>query len=82
MICSICLDEINEETTKLNCVHTFHTKCIDTWFKRSHRCPLCRKSKFDMNCIDFETHYFKESKKMEEIINSGKNGLFTCNLPL
>lgn len=43
--CSICQDDIdvNEMCRKLNhCGHTFHIRCIDTWFSRNVHCPICR----------------------------------------
>lgn len=47
--CSICLQSIcrKKNETKLSCNHTFHSKCIDKWFKKDNRCPLCRKKEFD-----------------------------------
>lgn len=44
-VCSICQDNIgtNEMGRKLNhCGHTFHIRCIDTWFSRNVHCPICR----------------------------------------
>jgi hypothetical protein len=44
-ICSICQDAIatNEMGRNLNhCGHTFHIRCIDTWFSRNVHCPICR----------------------------------------
>jgi hypothetical protein len=43
--CSICQDVINEgdEIRMLNnCLHIFHRNCIDTWYQRNVRCPVCR----------------------------------------
>ena len=43
MECSICLEELNENTTTLkNCDHTFHTNCVNSWLKIKPSCPLCR----------------------------------------
>ena len=41
--CSICLENFSmtHDITALKCKHAFHTKCINTWFKTSTRCPLC-----------------------------------------
>jgi hypothetical protein len=39
--CSICLSD-NELVTEILCNHTFHKKCIETWFKSSKTCPTCR----------------------------------------
>lgn len=27
---------------KLDCGHTFHTRCLDRWKRRSATCPMCR----------------------------------------
>lgn len=44
--CSICNDNDNKQLLfiKLNqCLHQFHKKCIDEWFKKKKQCPLCLK---------------------------------------
>ncbi|XP_042497605.1 E3 ubiquitin-protein ligase ATL41-like [Macadamia integrifolia] len=43
--CSICLSTLEEEeTVKLlpNCLHVFHTQCIDMWLSAQTTCPICR----------------------------------------
>lgn len=43
--CSICQDSMrNGESVRqiTVCSHTFHKTCIDTWFMRNVRCPVCR----------------------------------------
>ncbi len=43
-VCAICYDTINNKTkylTKLECNHTYHTKCIDDWVVLKKVCPLC-----------------------------------------
>ncbi len=43
--CAICQDTIAEgdQVRKLNhCDHFFHRSCVDTWFQRNVRCPVCR----------------------------------------
>lgn len=43
--CAVCLSEFEEnETGRLlpKCNHSFHTDCIDMWFKSHSTCPLCR----------------------------------------
>lgn len=43
--CSVCLSEFEEEDHGRclpKCGHAFHVDCIDTWFRSSSTCPLCR----------------------------------------
>ena len=48
--CSICLSCFSAgdicRTMPEPCQHTFHKTCIDEWFLRSSRCPLCKRSIF------------------------------------
>jgi hypothetical protein len=45
-ICTICQDDFLEENTEIRkitaCGHFFHKSCIDEWFERNVRCPVCR----------------------------------------
>lgn len=42
--CAICLNDITsgQNMTKLSCDHMFHADCVQTWFRRSTSCPVCR----------------------------------------
>lgn len=42
--CSICLESIKKDDhiRILNCTHTYHVNCIDTWLVNNPRCPECR----------------------------------------
>lgn len=46
--CAICQEKMNvgEMIKPLpcseTCSHTFHTACIDMWFRSSRTCPMCR----------------------------------------
>ena len=48
--CTICLNSFIKgdicRTMPEPCQHTFHKTCIDEWFLRSSRCPLCKRSIF------------------------------------
>ena len=41
--CTICTDPFQTGDTlrRLPCLHTFHRDCIDEWFQRSRKCPIC-----------------------------------------
>jgi hypothetical protein len=43
--CTICIDDykIGNIVRQLNCSHTFHQECIDTWFSNNNVCPNCRQ---------------------------------------
>lgn len=42
--CAICLNNITsgQDVTSLSCDHTFHSQCIQRWFRRNGTCPVCR----------------------------------------
>lgn len=46
ILCSICLDAMDEEKGDLHmvsaCKHTFHRTCIAKWKEVSRKCPCCR----------------------------------------
>jgi hypothetical protein len=44
--CSVCMSklEIEQEVIELQCVHTFHSECIETYLKEyNYKCPICRE---------------------------------------
>lgn len=41
--CSICYNKINnKQLNVLSCGHKFHVSCINDWFERDNKCPMCR----------------------------------------
>ncbi|KAK2828692.1 hypothetical protein Q5P01_019726 [Channa striata] len=41
--CIICHDDMSpDDTCVLECRHSFHKKCIKSWFKEQSTCPTCR----------------------------------------
>lgn len=41
--CCICLEKVGKANTKLECGHSFCTKCIFGWVLSDHsNCPMCR----------------------------------------
>lgn len=68
--CSICLDEIETEYTKLLCGHYYHTNClfqnVSKFTKNSGNCPICRTN--FINIDDLLT----EAKDMRNEINKYK----------
>ncbi len=43
VICLLQLCEVNNTVVELNCVHQFHSDCIQQWLNHKHECPLCKK---------------------------------------
>ena len=65
--CPICLEEValTDDLIQLPCNHGFHSKCLETWFRKKSICPICRKQvKFD-EC-DKATHESHESTQDKE----------------
>ena len=81
MDCSICFDKISdEEHSVLKCDHTFHKECIDKWFEKSHRCPLCRNSLFNISCSDRQQNYWERVTESDELIKAETNIIFRDNI--
>jgi len=81
MDCSICFEEISdEEQSVLKCDHTFHKECIDEWFKKSHRCPLCRNSLFNISCSDRQQNYWERVTESDQMIRAETNIIFRDNI--
>lgn len=43
-ICSICFDKFakNSMCISMDCLHIFHSRCLNRWLNISQRCPSCR----------------------------------------
>lgn len=63
--CCICLEKVGKANTKLECGHSFCTKCILGWVLSDHsNCPMCRAT------IDMPENLSSRSvleKKIEEL---------------
>ena len=68
-ICIICHENIEEgEKYTLECNHSYHCKCIMTWFRNKHdNCPLCN----DKNFIKINPS-FTRVNTIKQIKNLGK----------
>lgn len=44
--CSICKDDFaaSQEIIKLDCRHSYHAGCLESWLQRNSTCPMCRQS--------------------------------------
>ena len=62
---TICLGEDESDSIRtLVCKHSFHTKCINTWFTKQYppRCPICK-------CISPEDFLNNKEEPMCIVIN-------------
>jgi hypothetical protein len=51
-VCTICFnDKLFSNIGKLSCGHTFHSKCIESWFNYQQNCPCCR------GIVDVNSYY-------------------------
>lgn len=66
MECPVCLESITTDSGKaeLSCSHTFHIKCLSTWFAKTETCPCCRHEANTMEKI------YKEDEESESIADS------------
>ena len=97
-VCSICLDEINNNCLTLDCDHCFHAGCIKEWFLQNfdRQCPMCRtivtgyKNKrstrndtLNLRMEAFEKEYYSYILKIYSANNSNsKTVLFNTLLKL
>lgn len=50
--CPVCLDPIFDKRDNphiLNCGHVLHSKCFTEYIKSDFKCPICKKSMFNIN---------------------------------
>jgi hypothetical protein len=66
--CSICQDNIIDNSTVFCCNQTYHFKCISTWIcsKIAPNCPICRKE-LGLNVVKLIKD-IKHIKKMQKSI--------------
>lgn len=63
--CAVCLAQMNDTNSRtLECNHTFHTRCLDRWKRRSHTCPMCR-APFDLPMYRVRLTIEPEGTQME-----------------
>ncbi len=56
-VCPICYEDlnnnVNNESYKTSCNHTFHISCIRDWYNQNYynTCPCCRQEDGNKHCI-------------------------------
>ena len=43
-LCTICLEDIEEDKSRLPCDHVYHGNCIQQWLQKNCTCPICRSN--------------------------------------
>ena len=67
--CSICYEDLTENTHTLSCGHSYHCGCIINWFRNSHNnCPLCNDTKLDVDSLKWgvKIKTIEEIKKLDK----------------
>ena len=67
--CSICYEDLTNNTHTLNCGHSYHCGCIINWFRNSHNnCPLCNDTKLDIDNLKWSVKIktIEEIKKLDK----------------
>lgn len=67
--CSICYEDLIENTHTLSCGHSYHCGCIINWFRNSHNnCPLCNDTNLDVNSLKYSVRIktIEEIKKLDK----------------
>ena len=41
--CAVCLSGFEDPVTLVKCHHSFCFQCLTQWFKKSNKCPLCKR---------------------------------------
>jgi hypothetical protein len=70
IICSICYTSSKNKTINLICGHIFCKECIDKWFKKTYKCPICRTDELGLIKINI---CFKKDKLFLGLKNSQFN---------
>jgi len=81
-MCSICLDDNEENTIKTKCNHYFHKKCLSLWYENHEDCPYCRQKlnnkfifRYDNDRIESNRIYYKHKDIIRKTITI--NGIET-----
>ena len=56
--CAVCLEAFRAGDRRRvlpGCEHGFHAECVDSWLRKSRRCPLCRAEAADQRKEDAGT---------------------------
>ena len=82
-LCPICMDDCKGKTCTLECGHTFHTKCIFTWFKKNNNCPCCRAEVPEMKkAVDTPTINLPSPAFMGAMMRMVDDSLASENAPI
>ena len=79
-LCNVCLEDYVEGdiTTKLECGHCFHYKCILQWLKMRNTCPVCRHE-LESNNPNYEKRKHSHRETLRNYQNNFENSNFGNN---
>ena len=73
-MCSICLNELDDNIFCLPCFHTFHSECINKWLENQTNsntqctCPECRNVVYPQTLRGYTGHDFLRDVNLEDLI--------------
>ena len=75
-MCSICLENNEENTIKTNCGHKFHPQCLSSWYQDHSDCPYCRQTLSEKLVFEYsknnhlDLYFFRNLKRKTIKINN------------
>ena len=83
MLCSICIDNIDNDLYITSCNHKFHTECINLHIQYSDsivNCPICRNFIYKKDNLDEENNIDEENNLDTSItISRSSSRIFSRN---
>lgn len=80
--CMICLEKTWDSQNNfqmLRCGHSYHSKCLEGWFKEHYTCPTCKKSAYKPHFLwNAINTYVEGTQFVEEEMNNWKTDIY-CN---
>lgn len=83
MTCAICLEDVQENASVLECGHSFHLLCLLRSFKHKNSCPTCRRTIDETQEAQTEnvgtTFVFEEDRRLQNYIARVNRGVRNNN---
>lgn len=62
--CPVCLESLRAGGITLKCNHSFHSVCVDSWWRKNRNCPVCRCD-HSVQCIsEYTSGYTSDNENL------------------